>query len=167
MTKRRYSDEDRAAAVAAVTANGGNVQRTARQLGIPETSLRQWVKAERHPEAAQMSVEKRGTLADEMERVVWKLVEGINDPEKVKAAPVQQLATAAGILVDKIRLLRGEPTAIDEHRDDDRLAEYRRRYLAAHGDHAAVDDAPDGAGQQVHPPRPHGAPDSVPGTGVP
>jgi transposase-like protein len=58
MGKRRYSDQDRAAAVAAVTANGGNIQRTARQLGIPETSLRQWVKAERHPEAAQMSVEK-------------------------------------------------------------------------------------------------------------
>jgi hypothetical protein len=83
-----------------------------------------------------------------MERVVWKLVEGINDQDKVKTTPVHQLATAAGILVDKIRLLRGEPTAIDEHRNDERLAEYRRRYIAAHGaaGHAGIADAPDGAG---------------------
>jgi transposase-like protein len=55
MPKRRYSDEDRALALAA---NAGNAKLTARQLGIPETSLRHWRKGDRHPGAANMGAQK-------------------------------------------------------------------------------------------------------------
>jgi hypothetical protein len=40
--RRRYSDEDRAVALAALAANGNNLRRTARQLGIPRASLLAW-----------------------------------------------------------------------------------------------------------------------------
>jgi hypothetical protein len=35
-------------------------------------------------------------------------------PEKMAQATIQQLATAAGIAVDKMQLLRGKPTEINE-----------------------------------------------------
>lgn len=109
---RRYSDEDRSDAVAALCANGGNVKRTARELGIPEKTLANWAKGDRHPEAAAAAEEKKGPLADRLEQVAWQLADAI--PGKLDAAPLQQVATALGIVVDKLRLLRNEPTSISK-----------------------------------------------------
>ena len=58
MTRRRYTDNERAAALTALAANCGNVERTARELGIPRKTLAQWARGQRYPEAAQMSHEK-------------------------------------------------------------------------------------------------------------
>jgi hypothetical protein len=57
-------------------------------------------------------------LADVFEGVAWQLLEGVTSA-KIAAATVQQLATAAGICVDKMRLLRGEPTAVTETMTDE------------------------------------------------
>lgn len=107
---RRYSDEDRSNALAALAANGGNVERTAKQLRIPETTLRHWARGERHPETAQMGEQKKGPLADAMEEVVFVLVGMM--PEKAKDAPLKDIGVTVGIAVDKIRLLRDQPTSI-------------------------------------------------------
>lgn len=112
--RRRYSDEERAAALAALAANGGNVGRTARELGIAETTVRHWATGDRHPEAAQMGERKKQDMATALEGVAWKLLRSL--PKKVAKAPLNQAATAMGIAIDKARLLRGEPTQIDEHR---------------------------------------------------
>jgi transposase-like protein len=56
----RYSDIDRANALATLAANGGNVQRTVAQIGVPEQTLRTWKTGERHPEGAESVAPKKG-----------------------------------------------------------------------------------------------------------
>ena len=112
MARRRYSDEERAQALTALRANGGNAGKTARQLGIPPTTLCQWKRGERHPEAAQLSNGKTRDMAAALEAVAWQILEAL--PEKVPAAPLAQAATAMGIAIDKARLLRELPTEITE-----------------------------------------------------
>src|SRR5262249_16637663 len=108
--RRRYTDEERAAALAALHANAGNLQRTAHQVGVPETTLRHWATGDRHPEAAQMGDQKRGPMADAFDAIAWKLLDAL--PDKIGTASLAQAATALGIAVDKGRLLRGLPTDI-------------------------------------------------------
>lgn len=110
--RTRYSDEDRANALAALAANGGNVSLTSRQLSIPRGTLKQWARGERHPEAAQLSQEKKGPLADALEAVAWKLAESLEG--KVGEAKLQPTATSLGIVIDKMQLLRNKPTEIQK-----------------------------------------------------
>lgn len=45
MARRHYSDNDRAAALAVLAANDGNLSRTARETGVPLTTLKAWADA--------------------------------------------------------------------------------------------------------------------------
>lgn len=136
----RYSDNLRAEALAALKANRGNVEKTARQMNVRPTTLRNWMTQKSHPEATENGEEKRGPLADRLESLAWKLVEGIDNPAKIKKAPINQLSVSAGILIDKFRLLRGEPTDISEFKDDDRLREFEERYAEANAPRPVVQD---------------------------
>ena len=109
MARRHYSDEDKAAALAALRANAGNVARTARQVGVPEPTLRQWAKGLRAAPPAQLSERKKADLADRMEEIARALLDRVT-PERMDDATVQQLLTSAGIAIDKMRLLRNQPT---------------------------------------------------------
>jgi transposase-like protein len=124
--RRRYSDEDRANALAALAANAGNVLLTAEQLGIPECTLRQWATGRRHPEARQMSEEKKAPLADRLEQIAHDLLDDLADPDRRRASSLKETATALGIALDKMQLLRGRATAITQHDlstlSDDELA---------------------------------------------
>src|SRR5690554_3963581 len=102
MAKRRYTDADRETALAALAANGGNVSRTAEQLGIPRKTLQNWASGTHHPEAAENGHRKKGELAAALEEIAWKLAESI--PGKIPSAPLAQTATALGIAIDKLRL---------------------------------------------------------------
>lgn len=127
MAKRRYSDEDRANALAALAANGGNLNRTARELGIPRQTIQAWANGEHHPEAAENGASKRGLLADKLEEVAWSLV-GMIEPAGRKAqtkGAVGPIATAFGITIDKMRLLREQSTSIT-----DGTADAKRNELA-------------------------------------
>jgi transposase-like protein len=122
---RRYTDEERATALAALVADGGNVKLTAAKLGIPRMTLASWANGDRHPEATQMCHEKKGELADAFEGIAWRLLDAM--PAKIAEAPLQAVATAAGICVDKMLLLRGEPTVIaDNMTDEERDAQIRK-----------------------------------------
>ena len=46
-SRKEYSDEEKVRALAALAAGGGDVSRTARQLGIPRRTLRDWADAAR------------------------------------------------------------------------------------------------------------------------
>lgn len=106
--RRQYTDDERAAALAAVVANGGCVETTARALGIPTSTLQCWHRGYRCPEALQLRDEKAGELAAAMEEIAWLLLALV--PEKVYDAPLKHLVAAFGIMVDKMLLLRGEHT---------------------------------------------------------
>lgn len=111
MSKRSYSDRQKAEALAALDANGGIVNRTANQLGIPRKTLEQWAKdIGTGEDVAHIRQEKRIDLAQSLEDVAYKLVEAM--PGKISEANLQQIATSAGIAIDKMRLLRGEATVI-------------------------------------------------------
>src|SRR5262252_6413810 len=104
MPKRRYSDQERAAALATLDANSGDVRRTARQVGVPEKTLAEWRDGRHHPDVANLRGEKKAGLADRFEDVVHKILDVV--PGKIADAGLAQLMTAAGIGVDKMLLLR-------------------------------------------------------------
>ena len=105
--RRRYSDQERAEAMLVLTANGGNLSATALDTGIPYHTLRHWAAGDRHPEAIQMAKEKMQPLADRLDEIASLLAEGMDDPEKIRKAPLNQIAVALGILIDKVQILRG------------------------------------------------------------
>lgn len=123
MARRHYSDADRAAALAALDANGGNWTRTARETGVPGSTLRGWVENRDSAAPADLRAQKAETLADALEGLAWQMVEAARFTlREIKdvAIPLPELVrmfTALGIVIDKLQLLRGNPTDIHEVRD--------------------------------------------------
>lgn len=112
VTKRQYTEDDKATALVLYEANGKNALRTARELEIPEPTLRKWVKGEGVTNGVvQKKDQKRVDLSAGLEEVARKLIRAM--PEKIADATLQQIATSLGITIDKMQLLRGEPTASD------------------------------------------------------
>lgn len=123
MTRRQYSDNDKAAALAALDTNDGNVYKTAQQLGIPRKTLESWANnAGVNDDVANLRQHKKGEIADRLEDLVHQLIDAM--PGKIGDANLQQAATTLGIAVEKIQLLRGKPTdrtvVTDELTDDER-----------------------------------------------
>ena len=113
MGKRQYSDNDKASALAALDANGGNVSATARQLKIPRTTLLEW-EASRgiSVDVPNIRQEKKASLAEKFEALAEKLVDDLI--ARVGEGKFVEEATAAAIATDKMQLLRGSPTAISK-----------------------------------------------------
>ena len=106
MARRKYSDQDKAAALAVLDANGGNVLLTATQLRIPRKTLEAWSKQRGvHPDVAELRHEKRGDLAEKIEQELAAIFTAL--PQRRQDATYAQLVTAAGILIDKKRALEG------------------------------------------------------------
>lgn len=109
----RYSDEDRANAVALLRAGGypdtrGALTRTSNQVGIPARTISRWFNEEQNPPPPAMVDEKRRELReiikDEIYEVFYRM------PDKRGDASYGSLVTAAAILVDKLQLLEDKPT---------------------------------------------------------
>lgn len=114
--RRRYTDADRASALAALDANEGNIRKTARDTGISASTITGW-RDTRTLEGTEVRAQKKAELADKLEDVAHKLVDAL--PSKLSEANLQQVATSLGITIDKLRLLREESTAIEEVRTSD------------------------------------------------
>lgn len=136
--RRQYTPEEIAAGLAALQANGGNIKRTARELSMPEATLRKWhntIKIEQPPpvsaqpecatECAVGKKELTGILAGQaignlpvlLESVAWKLSRMLPKAAKIARdkGQVSQIATAAAIAVDKALLIKGQPNSITRH----------------------------------------------------
>lgn len=115
--QRSYSDQEKADAFLALEANGGNVAATSMELGIPYRTLYYWVSGKGvHPEVQQLIKEKRLPLIDRLEQLIQLIAEGMDSPEKIAAATLNQLSVAMGVLIDKVRLLKGEaPSGTPAH----------------------------------------------------
>lgn len=138
MPRRSYSEEDKAGALAALAANGGNVKQTSGQLGIPRKTLEHWANGEGvNGAVAELGHEKRADLAAKLEDVAHRLADAM--PAKIQAAGLQQVAVSLGISVEKARLLKGEPTSISgvpfpldlEKLTDEQLAQLDAIFAAA------------------------------------
>lgn len=128
MTRRDYSDSERATALAALDANGGNVAATARTLQIPRSTLQEWANGRVNSEVTELRQEKKRDLAERLEDIAHELVDAL--PDKIGRANLQQTATTLGIVIDKMQLLKGEPTNIQQDYGD-LTDEERSRRIAA------------------------------------
>lgn len=104
-----YTDEDKAAALAMLDANDGNVKGTADSLGIPESTLRSWKNDRGTPRnIAELRDKNRGELSDRIFNLTHLVLDNL--PEKLDEASAKDLFVSLGILVDKLQLLKGQPT---------------------------------------------------------
>lgn len=116
-SRRRYSDDERAAALAALAANGGNVQGTAKQLDLPERTLNHWANGRVNPTVAKNGEERKKDLAAAIEDLAHKLVGHCSKDGTISKASLVQAATALGIAVDKLQALRsGSPAGTEQKR---------------------------------------------------
>lgn len=111
-TKRQYSDNDKATALAALDANGGNLRRTSKQLGIPLATLQRWRDGQVNEDVTDLRTHKKGDLADKYEQVVNAYIDHLLKPDTISSAKAGEASAVAGTATDKMRLLRGLPTEI-------------------------------------------------------
>lgn len=103
-TRRRYPDEFRASALATLDANGGNLDRTARQLNVPRKTLAGWAGGQNNPVVAELRHQKKADLVGDLTQFVSALC-GVR-PDQVKDLNFKDAAVAMGIAVDKLLLLQ-------------------------------------------------------------
>jgi hypothetical protein len=149
-----HSEDRKAEVLAVLAANGGNVLRTARKMGLPEATVRKWKNGEVPATVAEKCEEKKRSIADALEAIIWQVL-GIL-PDKLPGASVHELNGTLKLSAETRQLLRGEPTSIQEHRGDfteDECADHAAALLQQARDRraAAVAD-PGGTGGTRQPP---------------
>ena len=121
--KRSWTAAEVAAALAMVQACSGSVEAASRECGVPARTLYRWIAApparteetERRQTARARMVEAalpnaRAALADKLERVANRCFDAIT-PAKVRASKdIRALDTSGAIAIDKMRLLREQPS---------------------------------------------------------
>lgn len=124
----RYSDEDRAEAVALLKGEGypdklGALTAVVNQTGIPERTLQRWFRGQSNPPPDKLVAQKTGELSDRMEGLLGKVLDRMDVAIKHES-DLRNLAVTAGVLTDKMRLLKNEPTG---HLLTETMEEWQRR----------------------------------------
>lgn len=106
--KARYSDEDKARVYVALSANDQNVKRTARETGVPESTVRSFKKQfELEPPRTDLVETVVGDFVEDASRVRHKALKAIEKKIDANEAKVGELNATVGILTDKIDRARG------------------------------------------------------------
>lgn len=106
MQKRRYSDEEKAQALAFVQACGGQYKQASTATGIPWTTLREWNEGRGVvPKVADIRSDREKSLLERLEARVDLLL-GAVTPDRIETASLVQVTTALGTLIDKAAALR-------------------------------------------------------------
>lgn len=118
-TRRRYDDNFRASAVVALQAAGypetkGALAQIAKKLDVPVNTLKGWFTGKNNPPSAELRTEKKGELVEWITTELKAIFGTMNNVRD--SASYKDLATAAGILIDKKQLLSGEPTSSEKQR---------------------------------------------------
>ena len=114
--RRAYSEADKASALTALKANGGNISATAADTGIPRATLTKWrdglgVNADVSVKCQQ----KEEELGSIFEKVCRTYLSRALDAQAVADSRGKDAVIAAATALDKLRLLRGEPSVITQH----------------------------------------------------
>jgi hypothetical protein len=146
----RYTDQDRERGLVALALTSGNTRAAARTLTeqglrVSHQTLGNWskrnggeeyerVRAQVLPRVRAYAAEKHMALADSMVELAGEMgkrlkLEHQDMPIRDVAGAIRNVSTAAGISTDKARDLRGDPTAVVEHRSIEDV----RRALRAKG----------------------------------
>jgi DNA-binding Xre family transcriptional regulator len=131
MVYGHYSEDDKANALAALKANGGNVARTARELGMKEPTLRKWAKGKVKPIPSQKYEEKVTDLKVSLRSLIAGLIGLALVKIDAGDANLLDVMKSLGIAMDKLAMLEGGPTeriaVVNESLTDDE----RRSRIAA------------------------------------
>lgn len=112
---KRYTEDDKALALATYASNN-NLRQTCRECDVKLSTLRAWVKGEAiSPAVPGKTEEAKKDLASRLDTVVDMLVESIGI-EVINDSSLVGRTTAIGTLIDKVQLLRKQPTGIEESR---------------------------------------------------
>lgn len=111
-----YSDADKAKVYVALTANDGNVKRTARETGVAESTVRNWKREfEKNPPSQELveTEVKTGDYVADLESARDEAL--IELRKKIPTMTGSQLGVVYGILEDKLTRARGLATERTEH----------------------------------------------------
>jgi len=112
MARRSYSDEEKAETLALLKANGGNVKRTAREKGIPYKTVEAWVRRGNLESLAEgVQEQKEDELEVVLGRIALKAARRADERIPKESAKVAMIAL--GIAIEKLQLLKGQPTSIE------------------------------------------------------
>lgn len=145
--RRRYTDEEKAAALVLLEMNQNldcPIAATANALQIADSTLDNWKKGRGvNDVAVELGGQKKQSLLELYEKAVTR---GLVDILNTDQPATWRDATGIATFTDKILLLRGQPTAITESRNDAALREKAlailERLLTEYaGDRAAALDA--------------------------
>ncbi len=114
MSKRSYSDSEKATALAYLESCGGNYQRAARSVGVPWTTLRDWERGDGVSSDVPFLQRKSASeLLDALRDKASLLVSAIT-PNKIEDAPLTGITVALGVVIDKIRCLESAQAVMPE-----------------------------------------------------
>lgn len=110
-----YTESERAMVYAVLTANSGNIKRTARETGIPENTVRRWkVKfKDEGPPDAEIVADVADKFVKEAEEIRTLAMAQLRS--KLPLAKVGELNAVIGTLSDKLFVMKGLATARTEH----------------------------------------------------
>lgn len=120
-TNNRWDPETKAAALALLRANAGNVKRTVRIIAehmgirIAETTMRHWADNEASAAPEELREAANEALASVLEQATMKFAVLLASDEVIAHMAAQSprdLATSAKVTLEAMQLLRGRPTAI-------------------------------------------------------
>lgn len=111
--RKVYTEQERNAVYVALVANQWNLKRTARDMGVPVSTLRDWkAEWEVDPPAVEEVAEAVGEFLGDAERVRHKALQQLES--KLSDATPSALVATVGMLTDKIAMARGLATARTE-----------------------------------------------------
>jgi hypothetical protein len=111
---KQYTDDDVATALAFLEASGypnkkGSLELASRHTRVPTRTLRRWYIGQMHPVSDNNVARKKVDLAEALDNELAEIFAALMDARD--EASYKDLATAAGIFIDKKQLLTGKPTA--------------------------------------------------------
>lgn len=112
MAKKQKTPQEKATILAVLDSNGGNAKHTARELEIPETTVRHYKHGERganDPEVLALVKEAKEQIREKGWPLAKKVLERLEATLENCTDPVK-LGTTFAIIVDKMSLMDGAPT---------------------------------------------------------
>lgn len=117
MARRTYTDDERAAGLAALALHGGNIKRAAREFGVPERTMRRW--SEETPAAVgAIADQKKLDIADRLQRIseraagcIGLALDAIEADRALAVDKLSDLNRIMGTAIDKHQLLTGGATS--------------------------------------------------------
>lgn len=106
---RTYDDVTRANALAVLAACNGNIALASRETGIPARTLASWREKPMSGSLRTAVAVREQLLGQSLERLLWRLLRSAKG--KIKDAKLPAVLNGIGVLFDRWRLIRTQPTS--------------------------------------------------------